>query len=199
MIFRNRLHEAGFDIGQSESPIFPIMVRDNKKVYESYDYWFSDIAKEAAKCKTSKEQFVSLMCGLQDALQEKSVMQELLRWEIAEGNEITNRTATLREMFTLPLADKYRDLFAETSIDIVALASMLIGGLYYLNLHKERATFCHIDLRKEEDCARIKDAVKIFSDIMFSALEKKDTKLDVAERMRARGIDEQTIKECLQI
>lgn len=34
---RNRLHEAGFDIGQSESPIFPIMVRDNKKVYEIAD------------------------------------------------------------------------------------------------------------------------------------------------------------------
>lgn len=31
---RNKLNEKGFDIGKSESPIFPIMVRDNKKVYE---------------------------------------------------------------------------------------------------------------------------------------------------------------------
>ena len=34
---RNRLHSAGFDIGQSESPIFPIMVRDNEKVYKIAD------------------------------------------------------------------------------------------------------------------------------------------------------------------
>lgn len=34
---RNRLHKAGFDIGQSESPIFPIMVRDNEKVYKIAD------------------------------------------------------------------------------------------------------------------------------------------------------------------
>ncbi|MGN1219572.1 MAG: aminotransferase class I/II-fold pyridoxal phosphate-dependent enzyme [Candidatus Cryptobacteroides sp.] len=34
---RNRLHDAGFDIGQSESPIFPIMVRDNEKVYKIAD------------------------------------------------------------------------------------------------------------------------------------------------------------------
>lgn len=34
---RNRLKSAGFDIGQSESPIFPIMVRDNEKVYEIAD------------------------------------------------------------------------------------------------------------------------------------------------------------------
>ena len=34
---RNRLKRAGFDIGQSESPIFPIMVRDNEKVYKIAD------------------------------------------------------------------------------------------------------------------------------------------------------------------
>ncbi len=38
---RKRLTEEGFDIGASESPIFPVMVRDNKKVYE--------IAKELQK------------------------------------------------------------------------------------------------------------------------------------------------------
>lgn len=31
---RRKLTEEGFDIGPSESAIFPIMVRDNKKVYE---------------------------------------------------------------------------------------------------------------------------------------------------------------------
>lgn len=34
---RDRLQSAGFDIGQSESPIFPIMVRDNEKVYKIAD------------------------------------------------------------------------------------------------------------------------------------------------------------------
>ena len=31
---RKRLIDSGFDIGHSVSPIFPIMVRDNDKVYE---------------------------------------------------------------------------------------------------------------------------------------------------------------------
>lgn len=31
---RRRLIEDGFDIGKSVSPIFPIMIKDNKKVYE---------------------------------------------------------------------------------------------------------------------------------------------------------------------
>jgi glycine C-acetyltransferase len=31
---RNRLRNEGFDIGESVTPIFPLMIRDNKKVYE---------------------------------------------------------------------------------------------------------------------------------------------------------------------
>lgn len=31
---RKELTERGFDIGKSVNPIFPIMVRDNKKVYQ---------------------------------------------------------------------------------------------------------------------------------------------------------------------
>ncbi len=34
---RNRMKEEGFDIGKSVSPIFPLMIRDNKKVYEIAD------------------------------------------------------------------------------------------------------------------------------------------------------------------
>ena len=93
---RNRLQSAGFNIGQSESPIFPIMVRDNEKVYKiadmlqkfsefvkGYDYWFSDIADKAMKSSDNpKDKFVALMDGLQEALKEKSVMQELLRWKL---------------------------------------------------------------------------------------------------------------------
>lgn len=187
-----------------EPPVFYHRYKDLDEFYsefvKGYDYWFSDIADKAMKSSDNpKNQFVALMNGLQEALKEKSVMQELLRWEIAEGNDTTRRTATLREMFTLPLAEKYKVLFENTCVDFVALASLLIGGLYYLNLHKERSTFCAIDMTKEDGLERINKALITFANIMFSYLEHRDTKQDVAERMRAKGIDEQTIKECLQI
>lgn len=187
-----------------EPPVFYHRYKNIEEFYsefvKGYDYWFSDIADRAMKSNDNpKVQFIALMNGLQEALKEKSVMQELLRWEVAEGNETTKRTATLREMFTLPLAEKYKALFKDTCIDFVALGSLLIGGLYYLNLHKERSTFCAIDMTKEEGIERINKAIGTFANIMFSFLEHRDTKRDVAERMRIRGIDEQTIKECLQI
>lgn len=57
---RKRLQEEGFDIGHSESPIFPIMVRDNKKVYEIADelqkraIFVSGIAYPAVRTKEAR-------------------------------------------------------------------------------------------------------------------------------------------------
>ncbi len=135
---------------------------------KGYDYWFSDVAKEANKQETPHDQFIALIEGLQECMIEKSVMQELIRWEIAEGNDITKRTASIREMFTLPLAEKYDDLFKNSGVDFVAIATIIISGLYYLYLHKDRSTFCNIDMNTEEGRNRVNQAIKFLSELLFS-------------------------------
>lgn len=135
---------------------------------KGYDYWFSDVAKEANKQETPHDQFIALIEGLQECMIEKSVMQELIRWEIAEGNDITKRTASIREMFTLPLAEKYDDLFKNSGIDFVAIATIIISGLYYLYLHKDRSTFCNIDMNTEEGRNRVNQAIKFLSELLFN-------------------------------
>lgn len=135
---------------------------------KGYDYWFSDVAKEANKRETPHDQFIALIEGLQECMIEKSVMQELIRWEIVEGNDITKRTASIREMFTLPLAEKYDDLFKNSGIDFVAIATIIVSGLYYLYLHKDRSTFCNIDMNTEEGRNRVNQAIKFLSELLFS-------------------------------
>ena len=135
---------------------------------KGYDYWFSDVAKEANKQEKPYDQFIALIEGLQECLIEKSVMQELIRWEIAEGNDITKRTASIREMVTLPLVEKYDDLFKNSGIDFVAIATIIVSGLYYLYLHKDRSTFCNIDMNTEEGRNRINQAIKFLSELLFS-------------------------------
>lgn len=134
---------------------------------KGYDYWFSDIAKEANKQKSPYNQFIALINGLQECMIKKNVMQELIRWEIAEDNEITNRTASIREMFTLPLAEKYDNIFKNSGIDFVAIATIIISGLYYLYLHKDRSTFCNIDVNTEEGRNRINQAIKFLAEPLF--------------------------------
>ena len=134
---------------------------------KGYDYWFSDVSKEAIYQESPHDQFIALIEGLQECMIEKSVMQELIRWEIAEGNDITKRTASIREMFTLPLTEKYDDLFKNSGIDFVAIATIIISGLYYLYLHKDRSTFCNIDMNTEEGRNRVNQAIKFLSELLF--------------------------------
>ena len=135
---------------------------------KGYDYWFSDVAKEANKLETPHDQFIALIEGLQECMIAKSVMLELIRWEIAVDNDITKRTASIREMFTLPLAEKYDDLFKNSGIDFVAIATIIVSGLYYLYLHKDRSTFCNIDMNTEEGRNRVNQAIKFLSELLFS-------------------------------
>ena len=137
---------------------------------KGYDYWFSDVAKEANKLETPHDQFIALIEGLQECMIEKSVMLELIRWEIAVDNDITKRTASIREMFTLPLAEKYDDLFKNSGIDFVAIATIIVSGLYYLYLHKDRSTFCNIDMNTEEGRNRVNQAIKFLSELLFSKI-----------------------------
>lgn len=137
---------------------------------KGYDYWFSDVAKEANKLETPHDQFIALIEGLQECMIEKSVMLELIRWEIAVDNDITKRTASIREMFTLPLAEKYDDLFKNSGIDFVAIATIIVSGLYHLYLHKDRSTFCNIDMNTEEGRNRVNQAIKFLSELLFSKI-----------------------------
>ena len=191
---RKRLKEEGFDIGKSVSPIFPIMIRDNKKVYEiakmlqekgiftigivypavrtkeakdikesiinaathlietegfsnltvtgimrqaeiepvqfynryddlnkfideyvkKYDYWFSDIVKSQKQSSNDKALYMNILVGLFQSLSENKIMQELLKWELANNNETSQRTAQLRELHTLPLCQKFSNIFSNT-------------------------------------------------------------------------------------
>ncbi|MDR0187188.1 TetR/AcrR family transcriptional regulator, partial [Prevotella brunnea] len=134
---------------------------------------------------------------VQKALQDKSVMLELLRWEIAEGNETTVRTAMLREMHTLPLINIYEEKFKDTGIDISAISSLIIGGIYYLNLHRERSKFSDIDLNTAEGQQRIEKALDTFGKMIFHFHEQVNYKRVIAKRLKEKGISDEIIKECL--
>lgn len=163
---------------------------------KQYDYWFKDILTGIEFPTDSEAGYVSILKDVHKALRDKSVMLELLRWEIAEGNETTVRTSMLREMHTMPLVDAYGVKFK--NMDIVAISALIIGGIYYLNLHRDRSKFSDIDLNTEQGQARIEKALEEYGHMIFHYQELNDYKQAVAERLEAKGVSEDIIKECLK-
>ncbi|RHM25263.1 TetR/AcrR family transcriptional regulator [Phocaeicola vulgatus] len=122
---------------------------------KKYDYWFNDIIKSQKQSSNDKELYTNILTGLFHSLSENKAMQELLKWELANNNETSQRTARLRELHTLPLCQKYSKLFSDTDIDIVTISALIIGGIYYLILHDELSTFSGINLKMESDRQRV--------------------------------------------
>lgn len=82
---RKRLQSVGFDIGQSESPIFPVMVRDNEKVYKIADMlqkkriFASGIVYPAVRTKEARIRISLLASHDIDQLEQLAVALEEIR------------------------------------------------------------------------------------------------------------------------
>lgn len=140
---------------------------------QKYDYWVTDEILSEASEEPSAEKCKAIFNGLLDDLSTESMMREILRWEITEGNDTTNRMAMLREMFNMQLIFRYKKLFREKNspMDITAFAALIIGGAYYLLLHCDRSTFCGLDLNEETDMVRIRKTIAQLTDMVFQTLD----------------------------
>lgn len=162
-----------------------------------FDYWFNDTLKIPAELYETEERYVQIIHKLIDATADDSVMMELLRWEICDTNAVTRRTAMNREFHTLPLIKPYEIQFRNSGVDIKAVTTLLIAGVYYLNLHRRCSPFCEIDVNKEEGRETIKTTIKSLINLLYQHRENKiryEYKLKaISERMRERGVKEEDI------
>lgn len=152
---------------------------------KKYDYWFSDIVKSQKQYSNDKALYMNILVGLFQSLSENKIMQELLKWELANNNETSQRTAQLRELHTLPLCQKFSNIFSNTDIDIVTISALIIGGIYYLILHDKLSTFS-----EESDKQKVIKAISKLSDILFTFIPSSITKenIDIIIKMREDNI-----------
>lgn len=137
-----------------------------------YDYWFHDIVSAGQATELDEAGYSSILKGLLGSLLQNPVMSELLRWEISTDNDTTRRTAMLREFFTLPLARNNEKSLQDKGLDLVAVSALLVGGIYYLVLHKDRAPFSGIDLNTAEGVERIQKAIEGLSALLYNKFDE---------------------------
>lgn len=147
---------------------------------KTYDYWLTDLIHDSIREVGSEEGYTNILEKLMNNLLADDIMTELLRWEVAEGNHITERTSRLRELHAIELTNKYSNLYRRDDIDITAISSLIVAGIYYLILHKDRATIAGIDINTPEGKNRIHEAIRSLAALMFRADE--DIKLSQGEQ-----------------
>ncbi len=94
-------------------------------------------------------------------LQQRTITQEILRWELLEGNELTQELAQVRDHFGIESLKFLNQKFAfPPDKDISAMSAILVAGIVYLVLRaKIHPTFLGIDFSSPTGWQRIEAAI----------------------------------------
>lgn len=162
-----------------------------------YDYWISDLTRDLNKDLDTEEGYVGALHTVFDALLEDNLMAELLRWEIAEGTPITERTAKLREIDLSMLIEQFEQKFAARDIDGVAISALMIAGIYFMVLHKDRSAFGGIDINTDEGRKRISATFAQIGRLLYRAHGSQERRKRLETCLRKEGLSPDAIERCL--
>lgn len=173
------------------------------KFVRQYDYWFYDLTKEYIQEKTPVLSMKNILVNLADSLYDNQVMQKILAWEISDTNETTSRMSQSRELHSIPLLNFFRGKLP-TEINFDCLTALLIGGIYYLILHRDISTFCGIDFKSGEGKSLLIETIgkiieKVYATDACSneADIRMQEKIKIVQSMIANNIDPKTIEEII--
>ncbi|WP_222596614.1 hypothetical protein [Dulcicalothrix desertica] len=118
--------------------------------------------ESATNAETLADWMVYLLIKFLNDLKERPVTQEILRWELLEGNSLTNELANVRDQLGL---DSLKFLEEKGSFpedkDIPAISAILIAGVVYLILRtKVSNTFMGVDFSSPAGWQRIEAALE---------------------------------------
>ncbi|MBE9168950.1 TetR/AcrR family transcriptional regulator [Pleurocapsales cyanobacterium LEGE 06147] len=129
-------------------------------------YWIAPeelIGDESAvEAETLADWMTYLLLGFLSDLKERPITQEILRWELLEGNELTHELANVRDQLGLASLRflEQKGSFPQDK-DIPAIGAVLIAGVVYLILRtKVSNTFMGIDFSSSTGWQRIEAALE---------------------------------------
>lgn len=170
------------------------------RLAKRYDFWINDTIKiSELNVLGPKLFFAKTLKTLYKELYKNTVMQKLLIWEMTTDNSTTRRTAQMRDTMNLNLVEYYDLMFKPLNINIRSIIAILISGIYYLILHKERAPFCSIDFDTVVGEKAFSEAVDTLVDLLFNQLEAYNEKRNSLNRMLKDGISKEKACQYLGI
>lgn len=130
------------------------------------DYWVAASGNagelmEKNKGHDTREILETLLVSQLDYFFREAEMQKIVLWQISQRSRIMFDIAEEREKLGAAFFDLADPQFANTGVDLRAVAGLLVAGIYYMVLHAKSndSLFCQIDVNTAAGRDRIKKAV----------------------------------------
>lgn len=110
---------------------------------------------------TAEEATIAVLSNTLRELRQRAITQEIMRWELQERNDLTDKLANVREkQGEILLKRIIGDSRVETEIDNNAIVAILHAGLTYLVLRSKTADrYVGVSLKSEKGWKRIEKAM----------------------------------------
>lgn len=129
------------------------------------DYWITAEALIGDETTVDSESLADgmiylLMRFLED-LKQRPITQEIMRWELLEGNELTRELADVRDRMALDSLNFLQQRYSfPQNQDIPAISAVLVAGIVYLTLRtKVSKTFMGLDFSSPVGWQRVEAAI----------------------------------------
>jgi len=157
------------------------------KLYtQKYDYWLNDAVD--VDNVAEKEILNSVATRFVEALWNNKELQKLMIWELIEDNSITRRSAQRREPTIQNIIPRYEAVINNLEADPKAVLAVIIAGIYYLILRKDRSTFCGVNFKSKKGKVILTTVVaSIFSDL-GELSKNNNTEFDIARKLKENGV-----------
>ncbi len=137
------------------------------------DFWYSEAPKEP-NVDEFESFYADTLKKLYLSLEKNVIMQKLLIWELSESNPTTIKTASGREEDFESLCNYLNAYFKGFGVEnVCTITALLVGGIYYLTLHKERSTFCGMDYNTRDGKKRLLETLDVLTRAVFSLIDKQ--------------------------
>lgn len=139
---------------------------------EKRDFWLNSLKEYGDTEILDRRGFVKhILSGEFSQLFKNKELQQLLIWELGDMDDIVAPIAIKREVMADKLLVQSEDVMKEHGINFNYIMSILIAGIYYIVLHKDKSTFCQVDINKKEDRDEFIRTVDWLTDQLFDISE----------------------------
>lgn len=163
---------------------------------EKQDYWLKTM-KEFGKIKIEnhREFMKQLLLEQFNTLYSNRELQQLLIWELGDKDDFTTSLAVKREIYSEGIIKQYQPLLDDFGVNFNSIAAMMIAGIYYLILHKDKSTFCETDINHKNEREDFMNTINWLVDLVFDKREKVSEIEKVAINAYKEGIEVKTISK----
>ncbi|GGZ23773.1 TetR family transcriptional regulator [Echinicola pacifica] len=157
------------------------------KLIETYvkgeDYWMMFSTSDQEPIEESVEDqgqaaIARMLKSLYEHLESSPEARKIIVWEISEKSQLMKEVSQNREKFGAPILAQLDAFFDSSDIDIRGILSLLLGGIYYINLHSNSTggNFCEIENQSEERKKRIFKSLEAILEWTYEEAGKQKTR-----------------------